>query len=451
MNRSGRYSGKKILVVGLAKSGCSACLFLYNAGAHVTAYDAMELKYLDPAARRLPEDIAIRAGVLPEKIDVCQYDEIIVSPGIIPSNTIVVNAVSAGVAVVSEMEIGLRALPAVRLVAVTGTNGKTTTCSLIEHLTGGKLAGNIGTPLTSLTGLIKENDILILEVSSYQAVFTPSLVPDVAVLLNIFPEHLSWHGDFEAYTAAKKKVFAGQTPEKKAVFNWNMPDIDRFTDGLRASMMYFSISKNTAPGVCLIDNDMVYIDETGRKKRIASIDGIHIKGVHNLENMLAAACVWICLHGDRDDLPSFEGYDLPPHRMQTVMEHGGVRFVDDSKATNMHSVYMALRSADAPLVLLMGGRSKGQMHPGIKDIVRDKVKRLVLFGESAPELKEYLEDTVPFSVHSGLREAVRDAFDSAQPGMTVLLSPGGSSFDEFSSYAERGEKFAEWLEKEVRQ
>jgi UDP-N-acetylmuramoylalanine--D-glutamate ligase len=440
------YSGKNILVVGLARSGLSSCQILYANGGSVTAYDEKTITDLGPEVSRLPDTIKLITGTGPSQIDIDAFDEIILSPGVPPSSQIIVRAAASGVPVVSEMELGLRHIPDVKIVAVTGTNGKTTTCRLIRHLTGGVLAGNIGVPLTSVAGDLKDGDTLILEVSSYQAVYTPSLAADIAVLLNIFPEHLSWHGSFDNYRLAKRIIFQQQVSSSVAVLNGSMEDINGFLYGLQSDKMFFSYTDRIRPGVCFIDGDLVYIDSSGKERKIFSGIDIPIEGQHNMENIMAAVCVWLSLPGNKSDIPSLKGFEMPPHRMQKISERGGVTFIDDSKATNMHSTLMALKSVDDGVILLMGGRSKGQKHPAIKDMVRSKVVELILFGESALELSDYLSGITETRVCTGMKEALGAALESAEAGMTVLLSPGGSSFDEFRDYCERGEKFAAWLE-----
>ncbi|MBN2407245.1 MAG: UDP-N-acetylmuramoyl-L-alanine--D-glutamate ligase [Elusimicrobia bacterium] len=438
------YKGKKILILGAARSGLSACRLLCREGADVTVYDRKEADRLDiPGDLNGPARFITGSGG--EDIDAAAYDAVVTSPGFAPDSPLMKSALKKGVRVISELQVGLEFLPRSTIVAVTGTNGKTTTCSLIQYLTGGKVAGNIGIPLTSETGRIEEGDTVILEVSSFQIPFSPGLAPDVSVLLNIFPEHIEWHGDFGKYWKAKKEMFLRQGPEKQAVINDSVRDIPGFMEGLRHKTVLFSPDRRLDRGVMSSEGgDIIYIGDSGKKEILMEGGRNPLPGAHNMENLMAALAVCRIL-GIRK-IKDLSGFALPPHRLERVAVKNGITYIDDSKATNMHSTLKALQSMEKPVILLMGGRTKGQMHPDLRETVRRKVKKIVAFGESRKEITGHFAGAAEITQAEGLREAVAMASASAAKGDTVLLSPGGSSFDEFTDYKDRGDKFRKWVE-----
>ncbi len=435
-----RYKGKKVLVLGLARSGLAACNLLLKYGANVTGYDINNFNKIPSEIR---DNVELVCGVLPQNIDPSKYDKVITSPGIPPDNPIIKNALKHGSPVISELELGLDELPPVKIIAVTGTNGKTTTCKLIEYITGGKVAGNIGTPLTSYLENISEGDLLILEVSSYQIPFSQSLVPDVGIILNVFPEHLNWHKGFENYVVAKKEMFLRQTFSDVGIFNADMENIDEFLAGIKSRKVFFSLKKEVPRGVFTKDDDIIYIDKDGMEEVLLTRKEITLSGEHNLQNLMAAIAAWKAIGGMK--LPDIRGFKLPPHRLEKIGVFDNIKFINDSKATNMDSTLRALESVDKPIVLLMGGRSKNQIHPDISEMVKNKVTKIIAFGESRKEVMRYFSEVTGVIESRTLKEATQLAFKVARPGDTVLLSPGGSSFDEFSDYCERGLKFRKWV------
>ncbi|MDA3793468.1 MAG: UDP-N-acetylmuramoyl-L-alanine--D-glutamate ligase [Elusimicrobia bacterium] len=437
------YKDKKILIAGMARSGRAAFALLAEQGAEINGYDIRKNKTLR-AEGSCPELLSQKD---PGLVDVSSYDLVVISPGVKKNNKIIVHARELGIPVISELEVALSVLPPVKIIAVTGTNGKTTTAKIIEFLTGGILAGNVGTPLTSVVKDIKRDDLLILEVSSYQIPFSPSLSPDVAVLLNIFPEHLDWHGGYDNYIADKLLLFRRQTPGQAAVLNDNIRKTHQeLIETIKSRKIFFSFRKKAfrekkIKGTYIKDKNIYYKNNSDPQFLMAA-DKYKLKGLHNLENLMAAVLA-VRLIGIKK-LPRISGFPVPAHRLEEVAEINGVLYINDSKATNMDSVYRAVTSLEGPVILLAGGRSKDIMHPGLKNAVRKNVKKIILFGENRHELKKYF-NTV-FEKKSGtLREAVKKAKQMAVKGDTVLLSPGGSSFDEFKDYRDRGNKFKKWV------
>jgi UDP-N-acetylmuramoylalanine--D-glutamate ligase len=337
-----KYSGKNILILGFARSGQAACRLLLNNNALVTVYDSKELSKLSDIPEDLKNNINFIDGNPPEAVNPKEYDTVVTSPGISPGHPIIKEALAEGISVISELQLGLEYLPDVKIIAVTGTNGKTTTCKLLEYFTGGRVAGNIGFPLSGMIEEIREGDVVVLEVSSYQIPFSPSLKPDVGVVLNVFPEHLDWHGSFKDYVYAKKQLFLRQAPDQVSICNANIEDFDKFTEGIASKQVLFSLKKIDACGVYFDDNNILYRDASGREEVVVSKEDIRFPGKHNLENIMAAIAAWKSIGGGK--LPPLSGFDLPPHRIQEIGIFDGVKYINDSKATNMDSTIRALES-----------------------------------------------------------------------------------------------------------
>ncbi|MFW6134542.1 MAG: UDP-N-acetylmuramoyl-L-alanine--D-glutamate ligase [Elusimicrobiota bacterium] len=438
-----KYSNKKILVIGLGMSGVSASKFLADTGAEVTGYDRDVLDIGEFFEEEYLKKIKFILGDNNKDIDIAEYDLLVKSPGVPPNNKIIRAAEKIKKPVISELHLGLEMLPEVKVVAVTGTNGKTTTCRLIEYLTGGHSAGNIGQPLTSIVRKIKKDDIVILEVSSYQIVYTPNLVPDIGVLLNIFPEHIQWHGNRDNYIKAKKNMFIRQSFENVGIFNLDIPDLDFIIKDLKCSKLFFSSRQKVKKGIYIEGQDIVYTDGRDNKEYLMSKSDIKLPGVHNVENVMAACGVCKVLNIKK--IKNLKKFDLPEHRLQEVGDFKGVKYINDSKATNMHSTLSALKSIKGPVILLMGGRSKGQFHPGIEKEIENKVIKIIAFGDSRKEIVNKYSGKVSILAAPTLKQAVKMAKNCAPEGSTVLLSPGGSSFDEFANYKDRGNNFKKWV------
>jgi UDP-N-acetylmuramoylalanine--D-glutamate ligase len=441
-----KYNNKKILVLGLARSGISAIRLLLETSAKITAYDKRSMEELEGS---IPEDIRENTDIIyflePEKINVSGYDLIVTSPGVAPSNPIIRNAMDRNIQVVSELQIGIEALPEnVTVIAVTGTNGKTTTCELIQYLTGGLLAGNIGDPLTGCVRDINSGDMLVLEVSSFQILFSPGLKPNVGVMLNIFPEHIEWHEGYDNYRAAKKEMFLKQCAGDFAVFNKNIQELEEFINGVNSEKLFFSSEEKVIRGIYSDGDDIIYADEFGSEIKLMSNYFSNLPGKHNLENILASLAV--CKSLGIENMPDIGKFKLSPHRMENIGIFNGVKFINDSKATNMDSTLRALESVEAPVIILMGGRSKKQMHSGLHGYLCEKAEMIIAFGESRKEISGYFSSEIPVVEIETLKEATDLAYREAKPGTTVLMSPGGSSFDEFKDYCERGLKFKEWVQ-----
>jgi UDP-N-acetylmuramoylalanine--D-glutamate ligase len=380
---------ERALVLGLARSGQAAAAALERRGVEVVRAD-----------RTLGNDAD--AGLL-EGVDV-----VVKSPGVPGENRLVAEARGRGIPVWSEVELGFRLRPGVRLVGVTGTNGKTTTAELLGFVLDAPVAGNVGRPLSALED---GAGTVVCELSSFQLEDIDALRPHVAVLLNLEPDHLDRHGTLDAYRAAKLRIFENQTPEDVAIVPRGFPAV---------------------PGAA-------------RRVEFAADDPLpaepSIPGAHNRENAAAATAAARALGvGDdriADALRTFPGVE---HRLEEVAVHDGVRWVNDSKATNVAATLRALAAFDEPIVLIAGGRGKGESFAPLADAARGRVKRALLIGEAAAELAGEL-GSVEHEESGTLARAVDEAARIAAPGDVVLLSPAAASFDQFRDFEHRGEEF----------
>jgi len=430
--------GKNIAVIGLAKTGLATAEFLLGRGAKVTATD-MNPQSLAAAAlpgmKTAPHDPEILTGV----------DLVVPSPGVPPANPILAAAAGAGIPILSELELAGRFLRT-PLIAITGTNGKTTTTALIGHILGQSgrrvfVGGNIGTPLIGYAGGPQEDHWAVIEVSSFQLQWSETFHPAVAVLLNVTADHLDYHGSFTAYRAAKERLFANQTAADTAILNGDEPGTAALAPRLAARTLRFHSGGTAATGMYPEGEQLVYVSPTGEKE-IYPRSMVKLPGTHNLENVMAAVMAARscgCTPAEiAAAVASFAGF---PHRIEYAGQWRGVSFYDDSKGTNVDAVRRALETFTAPVILLMGGRDKaGDFRPLIP-LVRQKAKRLVLFGEAREAIGVVLGGLVATDSRPTLREGVAAAAAGATPGDVVLLSPGCASFDEFRDYKARGKFF----------
>ncbi|MEA3507100.1 MAG: UDP-N-acetylmuramoyl-L-alanine--D-glutamate ligase, partial [Elusimicrobiota bacterium] len=338
------YKNRKILIVGMARSGLSAGRFLAKRGARVYGYDIKSSQEIN-----LKEDfpISLIDQKDPAEVNLDNYDLIVTSPGVKRDNPIIKRAGKINLPVISEMEAGLSVLPPVKIIAVTGTNGKTTTSKILEFLTGSFTAGNIGTPLTSVADQIKKGDLLILEVSSYQIPFSPFLTPEVAVLLNIFPEHLDWHGGYDNYVSDKISLFNRQSESQAALLNYSIKKEHPGLFKTIKSRKFFFSTRQKVKGAYIKDGGL-YFSSNSDEELLMPVNNYKLKGEHNLENLAAAVCA--AKLAGINKFPDIAGFRNLPHRMEEVIRREGVLYINDSKATNMDSLYQAVKSLEAPLI-----------------------------------------------------------------------------------------------------
>jgi UDP-N-acetylmuramoylalanine--D-glutamate ligase len=436
--------GSKPLVVGAARSGIAAARLLLRHGYKVRVCDASPVERISDAARDLAVSGAeVRWGADdPSLLE--GRDVVIWSPGIPETHRLAVAARAASIPVISELELGYLAAAA-PLVAVTGTNGKSTTTDLVGTLlrAGGReveVCGNIGRAICEVADQVSPQGWLVVEVSSFQLETVDRLAPHVATWLNLTPDHLDRHGDLETYGATKQRLFARQGKGDFSVWNADDPEVLKRRTGA-ATRLEFSSRRPVDAGACVEDGTIVLVGANGRE-RLMPASELSIRGPHNLMNALAALATTMPLEIEPPVLRrACAGYRGLEHRLETVDTVDGVRFVNDSKATNLGSMEVALQSFEEPVVLIAGGRDKGQDFGPARDLVKERVRAAVLIGEGAAHLEAAWSGACPLTRAASLAEAVDRAFALARPGGTVLLSPGCASFDMFRDYEDRGRRF----------
>ena len=434
------------LVVGLARSGQAVARLLAERGGDVKGVDA---GHPDGAAglREVGVEVFLDADGLALLEGV---RTVVKSPGVPREAAVIAAALERGVDVVGELELAWRAIPN-RCVAVTGTNGKTTTVELLGHVyrTAGEpvaVAGNVGTPLSSLAGEVEPDATVICEASSFQLEDSVAFVPECAVFLNLAPDHLDRHADLEAYLAAKLRIFANQGNDDVAVYNADDPALAGVDLGGCARRIAFCHGAGPDCEVALAEGTIFYDGEP-----LLAAGELGLLGEHNVANAMAAAAAALSMGIDREavreGLRSFAGV---PHRLEQVAEIGGVRFVNDSKATNVASATVGLRAFEGGVHAILGGSEKGEPYAPLLDPVRERCAACYLTGASAERLAEALAPAIEAGVAlhrcTDLDEAVRLAADAAVPGEAVLLSPACASFDAFENFEGRGERFRELVE-----
>jgi UDP-N-acetylmuramoylalanine--D-glutamate ligase len=437
-------TGKKVLVVGLARTGVALAHFLTRAGARVTVTDmapAEELAEMRTLIRNLPVEEEL--GV-PEPADIRRFDLILPSPGVPPELPWLEAARRHGIPVWGELELASHFLTR-PVIAVSGTNGKTTTTTLVgKFLTASGIAalvgGNIGTPLVSLLEQQQDVDYLVLEISSFQLDTAPHFHPQSAALLNITPDHLDRYPDYAAYVASKASLFRSMEPTETKVLNYDDTLVRPLGQGL-GNVLYFSGSKPLAEGAWLADG-VIKVRLPRTPEQEFPLAEIRLKGAHNLENIMASLLLSFTAGAQpracREVLAAFAGL---PHRLEWVATNAGVDFYDDSKGTNVGAVARSLSSFDRPVILIAGGRDKDSDFSLLNDLIRERVKALVLVGETRERLARLWEGLAPAYLAADMTEAVAQAAGLASPGEVVLLSPACASFDMFRDYAHRGETF----------
>jgi UDP-N-acetylmuramoylalanine--D-glutamate ligase len=451
MSAGREFAGKKVAVVGLARSGVAAARLLQTAGAAVTVADGKGEKDLAEALARLDRTaIQVRLGPGYEKA-LAGTDLVVISPGVPPELDILADARRNGIPVIGELELASRFVKA-PLLAVTGTNGKSTTVTLTGLLLkeSGKrvfVGGNLGTPLSEAALETYHAphaalyDYLVVEVSSFQLETIRAFRPWIAALLNITPDHLDRYPSVIPYVAAKARIFENQTDQDYALLNRDDPRVAEFAGKMRAHALEFSRLQSVQDG-CSVQGDRLMVRFNGREATVCRLGDIRIPGAHNLANAMAAVTMgYVCgcpIEIMRRVLGAFPGLE---HAMELVREREGVRYINDSKGTNVDATLKALDSFDHPIILIAGGKDKGADFRKLREAVRLRVKHVILIGEAKPAIKQALEGTSAVTDAGSLRAALESASKLAQPGDIVLLSPACASFDMFADYQDRGRQF----------
>lgn len=443
-------SGKRVLVVGLARTGIATALFSAGHGATVTATDEKSESDLGKAPARLRA-----AGVRLElgghtSATFLEQDLIVVSPGVPTKIPPLELARARGIPIWSEVELAWRFLRG-KLVAITGSNGKTTTTSLIAHIlkTAGiptLVGGNIGTPLLALVEASSDSTVAVAEISSFQLETIEAFRPEIGVLLNLTPDHLDRHASFDDYAQAKMRMFKNQLDRDAAVLNADDPEVTRRMP-TGPHIYWFSRTKRVAAGAFLADSQIIFRSD-GTETVLARRDEISLRGEHNVENVLAA-CAAAFLAGAEpaaiaSGVKTFQGVE---HRLEFVAEIAGVTFYNDSKATNVDATLKAIEAFSGPLLVILGGKDKGTDYDVLREPLRERARLAILIGAAAEKIAAQLDDAVPVERAGTLDRAVALAMQRAQPGDVVLLAPACASFDQFENYEHRGRVFKELVAK----
>ena len=440
-------SGKKVLIIGAARSGIAAAKFLINQGATVALNDRKPIEQWSPEALALKE---LGVGLLPGEPPSWLLDQIelvVVSPGV-PATIIPIRyAERAGAEVIGEVELAARYLKG-RVVAITGSNGKTTTTSLIGELLRDaglpnvQVGGNIGKALISMIDDSRDDGWTVAELSSFQLETIKTFRPSIAIVLNVTPNHMDRYETFNDYAAAKHRIFMNQTDSDVAVLNADDETVSSWASGLRAQVMWFSVRKEVEHGVFLRGDQLMFGEQA-----LLRVNELKLRGLHNVENVAAAFAAGIAAGAGVESMAeTAKRFNPVEHRLEFVAEIEGVRFYNDSKATSVDATLKALEAfADdaGKIVLILGGRGKKAPYEPLSSLVKTKVRKLVLIGEDAETIANELGEFAPIERAADMNDAVSISFKAAEKGDLVLLAPACASFDMFDSFEHRGKVFKE--------
>jgi UDP-N-acetylmuramoylalanine--D-glutamate ligase len=450
MDKGFEVRGKKVLVIGAARSGIASARFLAQHGATVALNDRKPLNEWPAAALDLKnEGVGTIAGDPPGWL-LDQIDLVVVSPGV-PTKAIPIRyADRRGAEVIGEIELASRFLRG-RIVAITGTNGKTTTTSLIGQMLNDaginvQVGGNIGTALISMVETSRDDGWTVVEVSSFQLETVVNFHPAVAAVLNVTPNHMDRYESVMDYAAAKHRVFMNQTAGDVAILNADDDIVSSWASGLRAHVVQFSVKNELAEGLFLRGRELVSRTRDGERV-LMTRDEMKLRGTHNIENVLAALAAGLACGASPDSLrETVRRFQPVEHRLEEVGEINGVRFFNDSKATSVDATIKALEAfVDDPgkVVLILGGLGKKAPYAPLASLIRDRVRKLILIGEDAPAIERELGSETSFEHADSMSDAVAKSFAAAQTGDVVLLAPACASFDMFESFEHRGKVFKE--------
>jgi UDP-N-acetylmuramoylalanine--D-glutamate ligase len=444
------FEGCKVLVVGMARSGLAAVRLLSSRGAEVIANDIKSITELSGSAAELSgrSNVHLELGIPADSL-VNQAEAVFISPGVPIDSTFVKLAGKLGKPVIGELELGFMLISA-PIVAITGTNGKTTTTALTGLMFKRDgicthILGNIGDPLSAHVDDIKPEDVVVLEVSSFQLESIHAFRPKVSVVLNITPDHLNRHHTMENYTDMKARIFENQRGDDMLILNWDDPPTRALASRARCSVSYFSRKEEVPAGCFIRDGRITWKSLDGRELAMGRPEEVRIPGEHNLENALAASAAALSMGVSpiavRHSLAAFEGVE---HRLEFVVEAQGIRFINDSKGTNPDASIKAVRAMSLPTIIIAGGYDK---HTGFDDFIASfacsKVAGMVVIGDTADQLADSAtaKGFKPVVYARTFKEAVYAAYEMARPGYNVLLSPACASFGMFDDFEQRGRIF----------
>jgi UDP-N-acetylmuramoylalanine--D-glutamate ligase len=440
-----KLRNRKAAVIGIGATGLATARFLAGRVAGLAVTDEKPVEAWGGAfseLKKLRADLIV-APYGPEVL--AGVDLVVPSPGVYPSNPILLEALRREIPIVSELELASRFMKT-PFVAITGTNGKTTVTTLIGEIlrAAGKkvfVGGNIGDPLIGYVDGPQEADWAVIEVSTFQLQWIRDFRPAIALLLNIASDHIDYHGSFAAYRQVKESVFSRQGDTDLAILNADEISTESLIGRLRARVECFSSLAGVACGMFLQGERLIRLSPAGEREEYP-LAMIRIPGRHNIENVMAAIlAARACGCAPPDIIRTVEGFRGISHRIEFVDEKNGVRFYDDSKGTNVGAVMRALECFSQPVILLMGGRDKEGDFETLAPLIRERVRELILFGEAREKIDRLIGGTVHRHLTTTMKEAVAKARDLASSGDVVLLSPGCASFDEFMDYKDRGRVF----------
>ncbi|TKJ41487.1 UDP-N-acetylmuramoyl-L-alanine--D-glutamate ligase [candidate division LCP-89 bacterium B3_LCP] len=436
--------GMKASVLGMARSGMAAAQLLNESGCHVLVSDSADSASLKENAAVL-ENLGVDVELSGHSDRVLQSDFIVRSPGIPRDIPILYEARRRGILIVSELEVAFWFNRA-SVIAVTGSNGKTTTVEWLGDLfnRAGKKAfvcGNVGRSFSSIAAITAPDDIAVVEVSSFQLEDIVLFNPHIALITNFSPDHLDRYQSYEEYKRTKCRIFANQHADDLLIYNRNDDDLATYVTKVPGRKSSFGLDEPETPGIGLKDEDVI-ISDASRQINLLNRKNLSLPGRHNLENALAVAyAAWSLGIAKEIIVESLKIFPGVPHRLEKVVERDGVLWINDSKATNVASGKVALESMHRPVILLAGGRDKGGAFSDIIDTSADKIKQVIAFGEAGGTIESAWNGHLPVMRVDSLAEAITKADDIAESGDVVLLSPMCASFDEFENYEQRGDYF----------
>lgn len=443
------YNGKKALVCGMARSGIAAAKLLNRLGARVTLQDMKKREEISADVLALEgEGIVLYTGANPDEI-ACAQDLIVLSPGIPCDLPFIAAAEETGIEVISEVELAYRLTPC-PITAITGTNGKTTTTTLTGEImktaySGTAVVGNIGIPYSEEVERLTEKDWVVAEISSFQMEKAKEFHPHISAVLNITPDHLNRHKTMDVYIAMKERVFAKQTAEDFCILNHGDEACRKMADKTAAKVFFFDSSETLAEGIYL-DGDAIEVRWGAINETLIHVDELQILGVHNYENVMAAAAMAICAGISLDAIRKvLKGFAGVAHRIEYVATVDGVDYYNDSKGTNVDASIRAVLAMKKPIVLIGGGYDKGSSFDEWTKLFPGRVKHLVLIGVTAPKVRASAEKFgfTAISDCETFEEAVELCREKAEDGDCVLLSPACASWGMFDNYEQRGDMFKE--------
>ena len=442
-----KIEGKKISIIGAVRSGIGAAKLVKKLGGIPFVSDiGTEEKLMESIDQLKKMNIDYETGKHSEKVFDCEL--MIVSPGVPNDAQVLITARKKNIKTISEIELA-SAFCKGSIVAITGTNGKTTTTSLCGYTLNNEglksfIAGNIGNAFSEIVLDVKEEDFVVLEVSSFQLDLIESFKPKIAVILNITPDHLNrYENSIEKYAVSKQKIYENQDENDYLIVNTDNETTTKYLKNHKSKSFYFSLERDQENG-CYVNDGYVINKNENKENFRCSVDDITIPGEHNLANAMAVIIAAKILEVENQSLiNSLKNFKGVEHRLEFVRDIDGVKFINDSKATNVDSVWYALRSFKEPLFLILGGEDKGNDYNQIKELVKEKVIKIFSIGSSAEKIFNFFHSFIKVEIKDTLNDAVTAAISEARAGDVVLLSPACASFDMFDNYEHRGNSFKE--------